>query len=128
MAKTIARQKTKESVALAAFFNIAEKWQLSIAEQMTLLGIANPSTLHNYKRDPLSARVDRDMLDRLSYLLGIFKDLQVLLSDEKSADNWVKTPNEAAPFNGKTALEVMCRGSIVNLLQVRQYLAAQRGV
>jgi hypothetical protein len=128
MAKIIARQKTKESVALATFFNIAEKWQLSIAEQMILLGIANPSTLHNYKRDPLSARVDRDLLDRLSYLLGIFQDLQVLLSNEKSADSWVKAPNTASPFNGKTALELMCGGSIIDLLQVRQYLAAQRGV
>jgi hypothetical protein len=127
MTDTIARQKTKESIALAAFFQIAEKWELSVPEQLAILGMTSPSTLHKYKNDPLSARVNIDMLDRLSYVLGIFKDLQILLSDAKSADSWIKKPNSAQPFNGRSALDVMCAGKIVNLIQVRQYLAAQRG-
>jgi len=129
MANTIQRQKTKESVALAAFFNIAEKWELTTAQQMTLLGMDAQSTFFSYKRDPLAAKVDKDMLERLSYILGIFKDLQVLLTDENSANTWIKKSNHAAPFNGRSALDFLLeRGSIVELNLVRQYLAAQRGV
>mgnify|MGYP000960661607 CR=1 FL=1 len=129
MTRTAIRQKTKESVALAAFFNIAEKWGLTTAQQMTLLGMDTESTFFNYKRDPLAARVDRDMLERLSYVLGIFKDLQVLLTDENSANTWIKKSNSAAPFHGRSALDFLTeKGSIVDLHRVRQYLAAQRGV
>lgn len=129
MASTIRRQKTKESVALAAFFNIAEKWGLTSAQQMTLLGMDAESTFFSYKRDPLAARVDKDMLERLSYVLGIFKDLQTLLTDETSANTWIKKSNSAAPFHGRSALDFLVeRGSIVDLYRVRQYLAAQRGV
>ncbi|MBN8661389.1 MAG: DUF2384 domain-containing protein [Candidatus Obscuribacter phosphatis] len=129
MGKAAIRQKTKESVALTAFFNIAEKWELTTAQQMTLLGVATESTFFNYKRDPLAARINKDMLERLSYVLGIFKDLQVLFTDESSANSWIKKSNSAAPFNGRSALDFLLeRGSIVDLHRVRQYLAAQRGI
>jgi hypothetical protein len=130
MAQTLpARQKTKESVALAAFFNIAEKWQLKVAEQMNLLGMDVPATYYNAKKDPTSARVGKDMLERLSYILGIFSDLQVLLPDITAADAWIKKPNTASLFGGKSALDFLIEGgSITHLDQVRRYLAHQRGV
>jgi hypothetical protein len=129
MAKAAIRQKTKESVALAAFFNIAEKWELSTAQQMRLLGMDVESTFFNYKREPMAAKVDKDMLERLSYVLGIFKDLQILLTDANSANTWIKKSNSAAPFYGKSALDFLTeKGSIVDLHRVRQYLAAQQGV
>ena len=127
MATMLPRQKTKESIALAAFFQIAEKWDLTVAEQLNILGMTSESTFHKYKKDPQSARVDRDMLDRLSYVLGIFKDLQILLSDPRAADGWIKKPNAAAPFNGKRAIDVLCGGGMADLMLVRNYLAAQRG-
>jgi hypothetical protein len=121
--------KTKESVALAAFFKIAEKWALTTQHQMILLGLTNESTFYNYKNAPEAARIDRDKLERLSYVLGIFKDLQTLFADEKSAHAWIKKPNKAEPFCGKSALDYLTEdGRIIALYKVRQYLAAQRGV
>ncbi len=128
MVATLPEKKTKGSVALTAFFNIAEKWELTVAEQMQLLGMESQSTFHKYKKDPASANVDRDMMERISYVLGIFKDLQILLKDTKSADSWVKKPNKASPFNGRSALDVMSQGKVVDLYTVRQYLASQKGV
>ena len=89
MTQTVPRGKTRESVALAAFFNIAEKWGLTNDQQMILLGLTNASTIQNYRRNPSGARVNKDMLERLSYILGIFKDLQVLLPDANSANSWI---------------------------------------
>jgi hypothetical protein len=129
MASIAPRGKTKESVALTAFFKIADQWGLTTRQQKILLGLANDSTFYNYQRAPEGARIDCDKLERISYILGIFKDLQILFSDQKSILEWIKKPNGAEPFCGKSALDFMTeRGRIIDLYRVRQYLAAQRGV
>jgi len=47
--------------------------------------------------------------------------------DEASADAWVKKPNDAPLFNGRSALDRMLSGQVADLFVVRQYLDAQRG-
>lgn len=111
---------------LRAFANIAEAWGLSISEQLQLLGIASRSTFFKWRRES-SPRLPRDTLERLSYLLGIYKSLQILLPDAKAADEWVRLPNDAAPFGGRSALERMLSGQVADLYVVREYLDAQRG-
>jgi uncharacterized protein (DUF2384 family) len=127
MSATVTR-KTRDSIALKAFFKIADKWSLTPPEQMQLLGDIPSSTFYKYKETPEGASIGTDMMDRLSYILGIYKDLQILFSNENSVNQWVKKPNSALPFNGRTALDVMCKEHVVGLYTVRQYLAAQRGV
>jgi len=116
------------SAALKAFFNIAELWNLSGAQQMSLLGLDNQSTLYKWKKEPDSAKPNKDLLERISYILGIYKDLQILLPDNASADAWVSNPSSAQLFAGKSPLARMCHGSIIDLYLVRQYLAKERGV
>jgi hypothetical protein len=111
---------------LRAFANIAEAWGLSVAEQLTLLGIASRSTFFKWRRER-DPRLPHDTLERLSYLLGIYKSLQILLPDTRAADGWVRKPNEAAPFGGRSALDRMLSGQVADLYVVRQYLDAERG-
>ncbi len=111
---------------LRAFANIAEAWKLSIAEQLQLLGIGSRSTFFKWRRER-APRLPRDTLERLSYLLGIYKSLQILLPDPKAADEWVRRSNDAAPFGGRSALERMLSGNVADLYVVREYLDAQRG-
>lgn len=111
---------------LRAFVNIAEAWGLTIAEQLKLLGIASRSTFFKWRRES-APRLPRDTLERLSYLLGIYKSLQILLPDPKAADEWVRRPNDAAPFGGRSALDRMLSGHVADLYVVRQYLDAERG-
>jgi hypothetical protein len=112
--------------ALRAFVNIAEAWDLSIAEQLKLLGIASRSSFFKWRRER-DPKLPRDTLERLSYLLGIYKSLQILLPDEQAADAWIRKPNTAAPFGGRSALERMLSGQVADLYVVRQYLDAERG-
>jgi hypothetical protein len=112
--------------ALRSFFRIAELWNLSVEEQMTLLGVTARSTFFKWKKDPRSV-LPKDTLERISYLLGVYKALQILLPDEKAADAWVRRPNDAALFGGRSALERMRSGHVADLFVVRQYLDAQRG-
>jgi len=127
MTATLSKIKTS-AAGLKAFFKISDLWRLRVEEQKNLLGLDSDSTLHKWKKDPKSARLDKDKLDRLSYLLGIYKDLQILLSDKESADSWVRHPNQSPVFGGRSALDVMCQGHIINLHQVREYLARARGI
>lgn len=111
---------------LRAFARIAELWQLSIDQQLTLLGIASRSTYFKWRKEA-EPRLPRDTLERLSYLLGIYKALQLLLPEPHAADEWIHQPNKAPLFGGKPALERMLSGNVADLYVVRQYLDAQRG-
>ena len=74
-----------------------------------------------------AGQLTRDTLERLSYVLGIYKALQVLLPSPEAADAWVRKPNAAPLFGGKPALARMLSGNVADLYVVRQYLDAQRG-
>src|SRR2546430_1282233 len=112
--------------ALRTFFRIAELWGLAADEQMILLGLAARSTFFKWKKDS-NATLPRDTLERISYILGIYKALQILLPNEKAADSWVRRPNSASIFGGRSALDRMLSGNVSDLYVVRQYLDAQRG-
>jgi hypothetical protein len=114
------------TVGLRAFTRIAELWHLSITEQLTLLGLSSRSTYFKWRKEP-QVRLPRDTLERISYVLGIYKALQILLPDTRAADEWIRRPNDATGFGGKSALDRMLSGNVADLYTVRQYLDAQRG-
>lgn len=112
--------------ALRTFFRIAQLWNLSNDEQMILLGIGARSTFFKWKKNT-DVVLSRDTLERISYIVGIYKSLEILLPDEKLADEWVKLPNSAPLFDGRSALDLMMSGRVADLFIVRQYLDAERG-
>lgn len=119
-------RKAMSGPALRTFFRIADLWALSVEEQMTLLGTPSRSTFFKWKRVK-DVTLPKDTLERISYILGIYKALQILLPDEQAADAWIRKPNAAAPFGGQSALDRMLSGHVSDLYVVRQYLDAQRG-
>lgn len=119
--------RTMSAAGLRAFFNIAQAWGLTVEEQMVLLGSPGRSTFFKWKSAPEGVELKRDTLERLSYLLGIYKALQILLPDAAAADAWVKKPNAAPLFGGKSALDRMLGGNVGDLMAIRQYLDARRG-
>jgi hypothetical protein len=120
------RPKELAGPALRAFFNIASAWDLSTAQQRTLLGSPPSSTFFKWKRD-LAGSLPRDVIERISYILGIYKALQILIPDDARADAWISSPNTAPLFGGQSALDRMLGGNVGDLYAVRQYLDAQRG-
>lgn len=114
------------AAGIRAFHRIAALWRLTIAEQLTLLGLQSKSTYFKWRRDS-DVRLPRDTIERLSYLLGIYKCLQTLFADPAAADQWLRRPNDASLFGGRSALDRMLGGQVADLYLVRQYLDAQRG-
>ena len=112
--------------ALRAFFAIADRWHLRIADQRRLLGEPAESTFYKWKRQR-EAQLGRDVIERISYVLGIYKSLQILFPDAERADAWIRRANAAPAFGGRSALDRMLSGNVADLYVVREYLDAQRG-
>jgi hypothetical protein len=118
---------TLSGPALRFFGRIAALWHLSSAEQRVLLGGIPESTFYKYMKAPASARLSRDTLDRISHLVGIYKALNVLLPRPEAADAWIRHPNSAPLFHGRTALDRMLEGGFEDIASVRHYLDGVRG-
>lgn len=111
--------------ALRSFWRLADAWKLGAQEQAVLLGVGR-TTLYQWKSGKVGP-LDRHVLERLSYLFGIYAALQILLPVAERADEWVRKPNQAPVFGGASALDRMLGGQVADLYVVRHYLDAQRG-
>ena len=110
---------------LKAFFEIVKLWKLSNEQAMVLLGQPTRSTYYIWKKGEFKGSVNFDLASRLSYILGIFKALELLYTRPELADRWVSQPN--LTFGGQSALDRLMGGQITDLAQVRDYLDSVRG-
>jgi len=70
--------------------------------------------------------LNKDQLDRLSYLLGIYEAVRVLFPhSEETGDAWLSSANAAPMFAGRSPLEVM-RSSMIGLYQTFAHLTSAR--
>ncbi len=115
----------KNAVALKAFFGITHKWALTSDQERILLG-ASPATFYRWKKNK-EGSLTLDTLERISYILGIYKALRILLPSEEAANQWIKKANKAPLFGGKSALDKLLIGRVIDLADVRRYLDAERG-
>lgn len=111
---------------LRAVFRIAEKWGLGNEDVSTLLGQPSRSTFFRWKAGH-AAQASQDLLERLSYILGIYKGLHTLFSHDDVADGWVRRPNDNPLFAGQPPLQRMLAGKVSDLYVVRQHVDAVRG-
>ncbi len=112
--------------AARAFLRIADHWQIRDEDARALLGDMSHGSFYQLKQKPGSRPFDQDRLRRLSYLVGIFKALNILYS-EKLADRWMQLPNKNPLFAGRTPLAFILAGGIPAMDVVRRLLDARRG-
>jgi hypothetical protein len=111
--------------ALQAFFNIMDSWTVRDEDARALLGGISNGPYYRWKREPVRL-LDTDVLTRISYLVGIFKALNIIYG-EKLADGWVHLANSNRLFAGLTPLAHMTQGGIPAIQSVRRLLDARRG-
>ncbi len=124
-ARTAELDAAKLSAALRAFFRIMELWQVNSDDARVLLGQPGRSTFFKWKKEGAGS-LPHDVVRRISYVLGIYKTLQIIFQQPGQADAWVRKPNAA--FGGRTALEHMLGGDVTDLALVRRTLDAVRGL
>jgi hypothetical protein len=125
-----ATRKRLSPAALRAFFKMMKAWGIKDQEARELLGGISAASFYALKKDAekpgLKRVLDQDRLTRISYLVGIFKALNILYS-RKLADAWIRLPNKNAMFSGGAPLEYMVRLGIPGMSQVRRLLDSYRG-
>ena len=115
-------------VAVKLFFAITDSWSLTDKQRCILAGIESRTTLRNWrmKLDTGDAiALSRDTLERLSYIAGIYKGIQLLFSQQSMWNEWVKKPNKH--FAGQSVLDRMLAGNVSDLSDVRRYIDGWRG-
>jgi hypothetical protein len=104
-----------------------EQWRLNSADALMLLGLNESSrtTLERY-RDGRPLGQNRDLLERVSHLMGIHKSLRLLYPrNPEMRSAWISTPNGA--FGGQRPLDVARTYGLPGLLMIRAHLDARRG-
>ena len=111
--------------AIRTFFNVMKRWSIRDEDARLLLGGVSNGPFYEMKKNP-DRVLDVDRLTRISYLIGIFKALNILYS-ETLADEWVQLPNSNVIFGGETPLAYMTKGGQPAMRVVRTLLDARRG-
>jgi hypothetical protein len=125
--------KTRERLgapALRTFAAITERWGLSEVQRLSILGFPGRSTYHYWlakARDRKPVLLPVDTLLRLSAVLGIHKDLAILLGRPEDAGAWLQKPHDAPLFGGQPPINLVTSGTQDGLMLVRRYLDAWRG-
>lgn len=114
------------NVAWKSLENLVIRFQFDEEEGLRLMGDMPRSTYYKGLKSH-TPKLSRDQLERISYLLGIYKGLRILFTDSAQAMSWINRPNALYPFNGMTPKTFMLEGSLVRLAEVRQFIDFWRG-
>lgn len=120
-----AERERLSPAALRTFFEIADRWGIRDEDARGLLGGVTNGPYYQWRKDQ-ARTLDTDRLTRISYLIGIFKALNIL-HGEALADEWVRLPNANPVFGGRAPLAYMLAGGIPAMQTVRRLLDARRG-
>jgi Protein of unknown function (DUF2384) len=123
---TLEARERLSPAALSAFFTMMERWHVRDEDARSLLGGVSNGPYYEMKKVPAGRVLDADRLLRVSYLIGIFKALNIL-HGRALADEWVQLPNTNRIFGGTTPLAYMLRGGVTSMQTVRRLLDSRRG-
>jgi hypothetical protein len=118
-------RKRLSPAALRAFFNIVDRWEIRDDDARQLMGGISSGAYYEFKKKP-NRILDQDRLQRISYLIGIFKALNILYGT-RLADKWIQLANTNPLFTGRTPLTYMMQGGTPAMEVVRRLLDARRG-
>ncbi len=114
----------EEGAAMArSVITLFSRWGLNDEQVVILLGGLSLRTWARWKKGSIG-RLSRDLKTRLSNLMGIHKALRIIFTEKERAYGWIKRDNVVF---GASALDIMLRGEITDLIRVRHYLEAVRG-
>lgn len=110
-----------------AFVNTCQRWHLGSDEQAVLIGREPNDLLAKCVLDGQVVPWTRDIEERAGYVVAISLGLGALFDEHIEAERaWLNQPRTR--FSDRTALEFMLEGSMINLWQVADLVAEERGL
>ncbi len=119
-----AEQERLSPSAITLFIKMANIWSLTDAQALGVIGVATSATLHEWAVENEGRTLAQDTLMRISYLIGIFKALNICHGQDL-ADSWILLPNQNPIFAGRSPLEFMVQSGQPGLATVRRLLDAR---
>lgn len=123
---------TQSNAAIQAVLRIAERWRLNDRDLSTLMGGVSIPSIQRWRRQlredgRTRTELNRDQMDRVSYVLGIYKALHILFPDDAQADGWIHRSVNMPGFNGRAAIDLIRNGGMTDLQYIRRFLDGWRG-
>ena len=118
------QRKRLSGSSLTAFFKIMELWKVRDEDAKLLLGGVSNEPFYEMKKNQKDKVLDVDQMYRISYLLGIFKAINIL-HGQQLADRWAQIPNDGPVFHGQKPLQYMIDGGLPTFQDVRRLLEGQ---
>ncbi|KTD11323.1 antitoxin Xre-like helix-turn-helix domain-containing protein [Legionella jamestowniensis] len=113
-------------VAWKALKNLIERFNFTKEEALCLMGDM-PASSYYKGISKFDGNLTRDEKERISLLLGIYKNLRILFTDSNQAMSWINRENALPPFNGITPRSYLMEGSLMRLAEIRRFLDFWRG-
>lgn len=114
--KSPADARRKSVSGLKAAFNILDKWGCTADQAQAILRLPK-ATYYKYRNDPESARLDRDQLTRISYLLNMHQALRIVFENPDNVYGFMRKRNHNPYFHGRVPLEVIESGDFATLYE-----------
>lgn len=111
---------------LKAAFNILDKWRCTAEQAQAILRLPK-ATYYKYRNDPESARLDRDQLARISYLLNMHQALRIVFENPENVYGFMRKRNHNPYFHGRAPLEVIGNGDFAALYETFRRIDTLRG-
>lgn len=108
--------------AIRVFLGISQAWRLDFREEMRLLGLPRPVWSRIARGS--SQALPTEALRRIVFLARVFEAINMLFSPER-ADAWMRAPNAAPMFGGRSALDLMVQEGPSAVRAVRLYMQGQ---
>ena len=122
---SVKERKRLTGSSLIMLFNMMKVWKVRDKNARLLLGGVANGPFYEMQKHPKGKVLSVDRMFRVSYLLGIFRAINVLHGQEL-ADKWVQLPNQNPTFASKTPLQYMIDGGLPAMLNVRRLLDGRR--
>lgn len=110
---------------LRAVFNILDKWQCKPEQQQAILCISKPA-YYKYRKTPEAASLNKDQLERLSYILNIHAHLRTVFDNPDNVYGFMAMQNHNGFFNGKSPLDIISSGNFGALYETAKHVDALR--
>ena len=107
--------------AIAGFAAIMNAWAVRSDDATELIGGIPPESYEAINSGKYVETLSEDQLTRISYLIGIYKALHILLPKD-IADTWMGRPNDNHMFGGIAPLAFCLKEGLPGLAQVRRLL------
>jgi hypothetical protein len=119
---SIEARRAVTPAAIRVFRGISQAWRLDFREEMRLLGLPRPVWSRIARGFPQA--LTSEVLRRIVFLARVFEAINMLFPPER-ADAWMRAPNAAPMFGGRSALDLMVEAGPPGVRAVRLYLQGE---